>query len=221
MLRWLSWSAAALIVLLHLAACAPARADALDQQTQPASPAARAAFEQGRDAYDRGRFGEALEHFERAYALSPHPKLLYNIGRSADSDGQVERAVSAYSSYLSAFPTAENREFVEARLEKLRALERLRQAQVHELAPVQAPAAATAPAPSTSAVAPLPEQPALLAHAGPETRADRAPLWKQPWLWVAVGAVVAGGITATVLLTRDDEPARARADVHVMTLEVR
>lgn len=217
MLRWTSWCAATLVVLLHLSA-RPARADAVEQAQ--ASPAARAAFEQGRDAYDRGRFGEALAHFEQAYALSPHPKLLYNIGRSADSDGQVERALSAYSSYLEAFPTAENREFVEARLAKLRALERLRQAQAQQLAPVQA-AAATGPAPDAALVAPRPEQPQPADASTSATRSDRGPLWKQPWLWVAVGAVVVGGVTATVLLARDSEPGRARADVHVMTLEVR
>ena len=220
MLRWSSWSAVTLVVFLHLTTAPPAHADGAEQ-AQAASPAARAAFEQGRDAYDRGRFGEALEHFERAYSLSPHPKLLYNIGRSADSDGQVERAVSAYSSYLSAFPAAENREFVEARLEKLRALERLRQAQASELAAEQTVQAGPAAVPSPTLVTARSEEPALAAPVSAEPRSDRAPLWKKPWLWVAVGAVVAGGITASILLTRDDEPGRARADVHVMTLEVR
>jgi tetratricopeptide (TPR) repeat protein len=89
---------------------------------------ARAAFEQGRAAYERGAFGEALAHFERAQALSPRAELLYNIARSADSDGQTARAMSAYSAYLEAYPTAQNRAFVKARLEKVRALEQEREA---------------------------------------------------------------------------------------------
>lgn len=216
MLRWSSWSAAAFAVFFQLAAVSPIRADAA-AQSQAASPAARAAFEQGRDAYDRGRFGEALGQFERAYALSPHPKLLYNIGRSADSDGQVERAVSAYSSYLAEYPAAENREFVEARLAKLRALERLR-AQTRELGSdtaasgaVQRGAAASVPI-DTASAATLPPGPTA------PVRDDSKPVWKRPWLWVAIGAVVAGTITASVLIARDDGPERARADVRVSTL---
>ena len=82
---------------------------------------ARAAFEAGRQAYDEGAFAEALRHYEVAYALSSRPGLLFNIGRAADSNGQPERAESAYIAYLEALPSADNRKFVEARLEVLRA----------------------------------------------------------------------------------------------------
>lgn len=82
---------------------------------------ARATFEAGRHAYDQGAFAEALRHYETAYLLSKRPELLFNIGRAADSNGQVERAESAYAAYLEVLPSAENRKFVEARLEVLRA----------------------------------------------------------------------------------------------------
>lgn len=81
---------------------------------------ARAEFEAGRGAYDQGAFAEALRRYEAAYALSQRPALLFNIGRAADSNGELERAESAYLAFLQAVPEAENRKFVEARLEVLR-----------------------------------------------------------------------------------------------------
>lgn len=95
-----------------LSMCMPALAQ---QEAQ-----AREAFEAGREAYEHGQFAEALAHFEHAYALSARPQLLFNIGRAADSDGQAERAITAYSSYLEASSEADNVEFVKARLDKLR-----------------------------------------------------------------------------------------------------
>jgi hypothetical protein len=82
--------------------------------------AARSEFEQGASEYDRGHFMEALAHYERAYVLSPRPKLLFNIGRAAEGEGKLERAIEAYAAYLDALPDGENRPFVEGRLAKLR-----------------------------------------------------------------------------------------------------
>jgi hypothetical protein len=46
--------------------------------------------------------------------------------------------------------------------------------------------------------------PALALQPEPERR-DKPPVWKNPWLWTAVGLVVAGGITAGIVLgTRHD-----------------
>lgn len=96
---------------------------AQDTQQTAHEAEARSAFEAGRDAYEQGLFAQALAHFERAYTLSRLPQLLFNVGRAADSDGRTSRAIAAYSSYLDAFPSADNVAFVKARLVKLRALE--------------------------------------------------------------------------------------------------
>lgn len=129
------------------------------QTREAVDPAARAAFEAGRDAYDRGRFGEALQQFDRAYALSPNPILLYNIGRAAEADLQNERAVQAYEAYLAALERAENREFVEARLAKLRQVTRQ-----------QAAASTPTPAPMPAPPAPVqPSSPVVTAPAAPPT----------------------------------------------------
>jgi hypothetical protein len=98
--------------------CGVASAQPAGQQPDPA---ARQAFEDGRTFYDHGRFADALRKFQESYAISNNPKLLFNIGRAADSDGELKQAHDAYTAYLQRLPDADNREFVEARLAKLKA----------------------------------------------------------------------------------------------------
>ena len=82
---------------------------------------ARAAFELGRSAYERGDFAEALTQFRTAYQLSSDPAILYNIGTVADRLRQDEVASEAYERYLQQVPDASDRENVEARIRELRA----------------------------------------------------------------------------------------------------
>ncbi|HEX5660924.1 MAG TPA: hypothetical protein VFX59_27215 [Polyangiales bacterium] len=171
---------------------------------QAVDPDARAAFDAGLEAYERGQFAEALAWFERAHAKSPHAKLMFNIGRAADGDAQYARAIEAYEAYLAAEPGADNREFVESRIRKLRSL--------------------SAPVPQVAQPAPGPRVEAPhegeLAVATPE-RSDR-PLWKRPWVWGMTGVVLAGVITtAVVLAARDAGTATAKVDETYMTLSWR
>lgn len=77
---------------------------------------ARGAFEAGRAAFEAGEYESALDHFERAYAITPAPELLYNIGQSADRLRMDERALEAFQGYLDALPEADDRAAVEARI---------------------------------------------------------------------------------------------------------
>jgi tetratricopeptide (TPR) repeat protein len=206
--RKLSWIA--IFSWLMLAAVDAGRSSARAEAPAPAAEqdaAARSAFEAGRAAYGRGAFAEALAHFEQAHALSPKPELLYNIGRAADSDGQNARAISAYAAYLDAYPNSENRDYVRARLEKVRAQEKLRTAEL-----TKAESTLAAPTIPTPAHEP-PPAPAR------EARDDHAarPVWKRTWFWIAVGAVVAGGATAGALAARRSDPQRAPADWYILT----
>lgn len=209
---------AVVLTLLLTSSSLPSAQVRAQPAAQAATPEARAAFEQGRDAYDAGRFAEALAHFERAYTLSEHPKLLFNVARAADGDGQVERAIQAYESFLQAVPSADNREFVEARLTRLRAS----RAAAAASGARPAPTAAVVPAPAAVAAQEAGASTPAPARAAPPVDEDpRRPVWKSPWLWVAVGVVVAGGATAAVLLTRDDDaPEAALADQHITALGV-
>ncbi len=81
---------------------------------------ARAVYEAGRIAFDDGRYDDALEYFRRAYELSPRPRLLYNIGASADRIRHNREALEAFEDYIEQVPDADNRRAVEARIRVLR-----------------------------------------------------------------------------------------------------
>jgi tetratricopeptide (TPR) repeat protein len=192
---------------------------------QQVNPAAREAFEQGLAAYERGQFEQALAAFERAYGLSPHPKLLFNIGRAADGEAQYARAIGAYQKYLAELPDAENREFVEARIEKLSAL----QQQATPPTPQSLQAPVTPSAAAETARASESSGPRLVTQTeGADLSAPRRdgeetaqkPLWKRGWVWGVVGGVVAVGVTAAVIAaTRDDDGQSTPAvDERYMTL---
>lgn len=221
------------VLWLTVAAQKPATA-----QEKPAAAdtdaRARRAFEAGRDAYDHGSFTAALAHFEEAYALRPSPELLYNVGRAADSDGQPSRAIAAYSSYLEAYPNAENRDFVHARLEKMRVLERAHSSLAgasstsRGAASEQRSGAATQPLPGAATLPSValgagPEQDSTSAAALPARRADETtrPVWKRAWFWTTAAVLVAGGVVAGVLASRPRDPQRAAADEYVFVPGVR
>jgi len=82
---------------------------------------AKALFAAGRAAFDSGRFADALDYFERSYAISKRPGLLYNIGIVRDRLRDDKRALEAYEAYLAAVPDASNRAEVETRASAIRA----------------------------------------------------------------------------------------------------
>ena len=222
-----------LALLLWLIGCAVGNAQA-GVGASTVDPAARAAFQAGADAYERGSFGEALLLFRRANELSPHPKLLFNIARAADSDGQVDVATEAYEAYLEAMPGADNRAFVEARVRRLRHAGQLPVTpEAHGNAnapPLLRPTPEPSSQPAITAEAESSEPPSMLTHTvGPQepgsfaratadvTRNPRvladsaeAPRRKRLFHWTIAGAlVVAAGVVATTLLvrsSRDSEP---------------
>lgn len=83
--------------------------------------AARQEFQAGRDAYERGDWSAALKGFQNAYALSQHPKLLYNVGLAAQKLGLVKEAATAFEGYL-AWGEGDRSEEVRGRLAALRDL---------------------------------------------------------------------------------------------------
>jgi hypothetical protein len=61
---------------------------------------ARALFHEGVAQLDGGRYAEALDCFERAYALWDSPKILLNIATTLRALGQNAEAATAYARYL-------------------------------------------------------------------------------------------------------------------------
>lgn len=137
---------------------------------------ARIAFEAGRDAFDAGRYPLALESFERAYELTEHPDILYNIAHTAERLRRDERALSAFEGYLEANPDSPERAAIEARMVILRrAIEE--RAEDESVRPVE----------PAGEAAPLPVQEYVFVQAPPGP-SEPSPLG---WVLTGVGAVVA------------------------------
>lgn len=69
-----------------------------------AAPNPRAATALAKDAerlYKDGQYLEAAKVLEEATQLEANPKLLYNLARSYDQAGEVQRALDAYRRYVS------------------------------------------------------------------------------------------------------------------------
>jgi len=82
---------------------------------------ARAHFERGTLAFERGDYGEAATEFRAAYALTEHPDLLYNIYTAQERNGELEEAAEALEGYLrDGEPEDDRRAALELRLERLR-----------------------------------------------------------------------------------------------------
>lgn len=90
----------------------------------PAEVLARAKvhFEAGTRHYDLGAYEEAAHEFEKAYALSEHPELLYNVYSAYERAGRYAEAAAALERYLDLGEIApDERPSLEARLGSLRA----------------------------------------------------------------------------------------------------
>lgn len=106
-----AWTLALLLVSAPAAAQQPAAsADA------PAQESFDTVYRRALEAYKAERFLEAADLLERAYALRPDPKLMWNIGRSLEAASEFERAIDAYERYLTDAPDAEERQSAMERL---------------------------------------------------------------------------------------------------------
>jgi hypothetical protein len=81
---------------------------------------ARALFHEGVAQLDLGRYAEALECFQRAYALWDSPKILLNIATTLRALGRNAEAATAYARYLgTAAPDNPRREEVTQALKEV------------------------------------------------------------------------------------------------------
>lgn len=92
--RLLSHVAAA--VIFSVVTCAPGRGWAQDNSQEEA----RTHVARGYELFDEGDFRLALVEFERAYAIAPSYKILFNLGQVHLELGQYARAHAALTRYL-------------------------------------------------------------------------------------------------------------------------
>ena len=83
-------------LVVCLLGVSPARAAA------PTGDAARFAdlYERSAEAYQNGRFDQAVSLLRQAYALRPEPTLLFNIGLAQEEAGDLRGALDTYRRYL-------------------------------------------------------------------------------------------------------------------------
>jgi len=152
------------------------------------SAEARRLYAEGKAEYAQGHFVEAVTLFERSYALSESPALLFNMAQAHRLAGpeHCTDAVALYKSYLQAQPDAENKKEVEERIHDL-----------GECAPEKSSTdAATAPAAAARAPAPTSAPPPPPPRPPPPGAQNPSHLPTGPVLVSGTGAalLVAGGV---------------------------
>jgi tetratricopeptide (TPR) repeat protein len=78
-------------------------------------------FEKGNDLFNAGRYHEALEAYDRAYAQNPLGILRYNQAACLEKMGKREQAAEKYEAYLKETPEAPDAAKVKTHITKLHA----------------------------------------------------------------------------------------------------
>ncbi len=161
----------------------------------PAVTPARALFDRAEVQFNLGHFEAAAADYQAAYELDHRPALLFDIGQCYRNLGNYERARFYYRRFLALDPRTPNRRDTEKLIDMMSS--RLDQP------PARTDLAPRDPAPpSTAAPAFAPSVPRVDAQPAPE--AAHRPVYRRAWFWGAVAGVVAGGVAAGLLLSRDD-----------------
>jgi hypothetical protein len=152
-------------------------------ENDEAVPEALALYQLGEQAYDQGRYEEAVEYLIRARALDPRaPELLYNIALVYEKMNDFDQALSYLEQYLDSTVNANEA----ARVERMMA--RLRGAREH----------ATQVSPARPPVAHPPAQATVSLTHRPSPRVVRRGGRTDGWFWgfFASSLVVAAGAAA-------------------------
>lgn len=106
------------LALVSLMAAAPASAatgaisDAAAAVSAGDLQKAKEFFGAGQKLYKTGEYTKALNKFEEAYAVRPHPAISYNIGKCYEQLGENGKAMRAFRDYLRMQPEAKDKESV-------------------------------------------------------------------------------------------------------------
>ncbi len=160
-------------------ATSPATTTTTSSASTPADAEIDEHVAQGHRLYQLGRYQEAIAEYRRAYELRADPPFLFQIAESYRQLGATEQALFYYDRYLAGAADGSDRDAAEERVSEL---ERLR----------ARPAVATAPPGLITA-------PGTGAGAKPPT-----PVWRRWWVWTAIGAALAAGVTVAALAGRSE-----------------
>lgn len=151
--RWPLRSGAAVVLVLALAARSQAQpAPSFPAPTVAHRTEAKQLVNAGSAAFHRKNYREAIELYRKAYAVIPHPILLFDIAQAQRLGGQLDDAARSYEGYLAADPNGAEAAAARALLASLGPPRRT--ARPAEQAPAAAVAeAALAPTPNETAPA--------------------------------------------------------------------
>lgn len=187
------------LVLLLVAPLAVARPAFADKEK------AKELFKQGNAAYKLDHFDEAITAFEAAYREEPSAVFLFNIAQSHRLAKRPRQAAEFYKKYLKDAPEAKNRAQVEEQIAGC-------EADAKRLDEEEAARKAAEQAARERELRELKEREQLriqqmVTQPPPPPPAEPKKKWPL-WVGVSVGAaaVVAGAVTAGVLLGQPGEP---------------
>ena len=93
---------------------------ALSMTARADTKTAKEHFALAQSAERRSDWGAAIAEYEAAYALAPHPDVLFNIGNDYEKLGQGRNAAAYFRRYLDESDSPPDRADVEQRIERLR-----------------------------------------------------------------------------------------------------
>jgi hypothetical protein len=127
----------------------PARAD------EKATEQARQHYAKGKQAFDLGKWDDAIAEFEEAYKLRSDPTFLFNMAQAYRRKGDLQRALDLYKNYLIENPQTPKRDDIEKRIRALeKEMKNPARRQIEAPAPVAQP---SEPPPAAQViVAPVP-----------------------------------------------------------------
>jgi tetratricopeptide (TPR) repeat protein len=161
------------------------------------SDSARRHFDKGLSAFALGRYAEAADQYEQAFALHADSALLYNAAQAHRLAGNKERALLLYQNYLRLFEKVANRVEVQRHIAELKsAIDSERHARTSpptETVPpppeLPAPHQATLqPSLAPPVVVTPPPSPSLVVVERPERKPPKR------WVWALVGTGAAAAV---------------------------
>jgi len=176
---------------------------------------ARAHFQKATAHFAVGEFAEAANEYQAAFKIKSEPALLFDAAQAWRQAGDHKRALVCFRNYVLLFPherqVAIAREHIEKLKEAIAAEEKARTNPPTgtvdpNAAPPPAAPAAPVVAQHAAVTPPAPAPAPVVAATTTQARHDRTPVYKKWWLWTAVGAVVAGGVVAGVVVATRPAP---------------
>ena len=158
-----------------------------------------------RTYFVQGEFKQALEIYTRLYVETMHPTYLRNIGRCQQNLGEPDKAIASFREYLRKAKdlSADQRAEIDGYIAEMEQIKRSKASG----ATASSAAATSAPPPEARPAEPAPVLVGPPTVTAPRAEpADGGPFYTRAWFWVGAAVVVAGAVTAIVLVSADRSP---------------